>query len=72
MTEPKDVENQDIEKRQEILRRVATVLQKESAQASDMELVVATAGVSSHEVQRYFGGFNRRRFREAHLMGGRI
>ncbi len=58
MTELKDAENGDIERRQEILRSVATVLREERARASDMESIAAKAGVSDLEVQRYFGGFN--------------
>ena len=55
----KETENRDSERRQEILSSVVTVLREENVRASDMESIVAVAGVSELEVQRYFGGFDQ-------------
>ncbi len=58
MTGFKDTGTKDIDRRDEILRCVASVLQEDNARVSDVESIVSKAGVSDVEVQRYFGGFN--------------
>jgi AcrR family transcriptional regulator len=50
--------NKDIDRREQILRCVASLLQEDGARATDVESIVAKAGVSDVEVRRYFGGFN--------------
>jgi AcrR family transcriptional regulator len=57
--ETRGVEKQQSDRRSEIIHGVADVLKRESVRASDMETVVSKAGVSTSEVQQYFGGYNK-------------